>query len=207
MAVTSAVHPTIPTRRRNLVVVMALLVILGAMSTLVAFSVPLYRLFCQVTGYGGTTQVAASTAEAVPQASFVEVRFDTNVAPDMPWAFTPPEAVDIRLGEEQLVMFKAINRGEEPVLGTATFNVTPFKAGEYFNKIECFCFTEQLLMPGESKEFPVIFFVDPAIADDPNASDVSTITLSYTFFNKGEAALNSYLRDHGADIVSQGEPE
>jgi len=195
------------TRRKNLFVVMALLLILAAMSTLVAFSVPLYRLFCQVTGFGGTTQVASSTAEVIAQGSAIEIRFDTNVAPNMPWAFLPPESVNIRLGEEQLVSFKAINQSAEPVLGTATFNVTPFKAGEYFNKIECFCFTEQLLMPGESKKFPVTFFVDPAIADDPNASDVSTITLSYTFFNKGEAALNSYLRNRGTETVSQEAPE
>ncbi|MBI2584748.1 MAG: cytochrome c oxidase assembly protein [Rhodospirillales bacterium] len=179
-------------RRRNVAVVAALTGILGAMGTLVYFAVPLYQLFCQVTGFGGTTQVAAKAPGAVP-GRVVTVRFDTNVARDMPWQFSPPAPVEVRLGEERLVAFAAQNTGNEPMLGTATFNVTPFKVARYFNKIECFCFTEQLLMPGERKEFPVTFFVDPAIADDPNAGDVTAITLSYTFYNKGAAALDEYL--------------
>ncbi|MEZ5936329.1 MAG: cytochrome c oxidase assembly protein [Alphaproteobacteria bacterium] len=199
----SAIRPAMSTRRKNFLLALVLLAILAAMSTLVAFSVPLYRLFCQVTSFGGTTQVAASAAEGIPEGALVEIRFDTNVAPDMPWAFSPPEPVDVQLGEELLVAFEAINESAEPVLGTATFNVTPHKAGAYFNKIECFCFTEQLLMPGESKEFPVMFFVDPAIADDPNTEDVSAITLSYTFFNKGEAALNSYLQSRKAEMTNR----
>src|SRR5918996_255221 len=132
-------------------------------------------------------------------AGTITVRFDVNVAPDLPWKFVPPKPVTLRLGEEHLVAFEAANVSDEPILGTATFNVTPFKAGEYFNKIECFCFTEQLLMPGESKKFPVTFFVDPGIADDPNTVDVSAITLSYTFFNKGEAGRDEYLRTHQVD--------
>ena len=168
-------------------VVAALLGVLGVMGTLVYFAVPLYQLFCQVTGYGGTTRAATAAPDAAG-AAWITVRFDANVAPDLPWKFVAPKPVTLRLGEELLVAFEAVNRSDEPILGTATFNVTPFKAGEYFNKIECFCFTEQLLMPGESKEFPVTFFVDPAIADDPNAVEVSAITLSYTFFTKGEAA-------------------
>lgn len=180
-------------RRRNVAVAAALIGILGAMGTLVYFAVPLYQLFCQVTGFGGTTQVAAKAPGAVPGRTMT-VRFDTNVARDMPWRFSPPAPVEVRLGEERLVAFTAENTGNEPVLGTATFNVTPFKAARYFNKIECFCFTEQLLMPGERKEFPVTFFVDPAIADDPNAEEVTTITLSYTFFDKGAAALDEYMK-------------
>jgi cytochrome c oxidase assembly protein subunit 11 len=182
-------------RRKNAVVVAVLLSILGGMGTLVYFAVPLYQLFCQVTGFGGTTRVAAAAPDAAGAAA-ITVRFDANVAPDLPWTFVAPKPVTLRLGEERLVAFEAANLGDEPILGTATFNVTPFKAGEYFNKIQCFCFTEQLLMPGESKEFPVTFFVDPAIADDPNAADISAITLSYTFFNKGEAARDEYLRTH-----------
>jgi cytochrome c oxidase assembly protein subunit 11 len=182
-------------RRKNALVAAALLGIIGAMGTLVYFAVPLYQLFCQVTGFGGTTRVAASAPDPAGAAA-ITVRFDANVAPDLPWEFLAPKPITLRLGEERLVAFEAANFGDEPVLGTATFNVTPFKAGEYFNKIECFCFTEQLLLPGESKEFPVTFFVDPVIADDLNAAEVSAITLSYTFFNKGEAARDEYLRTH-----------
>lgn len=181
-------------RGRNLAVVVSLLVVITAMGTLVYYAAPLYRLFCQVTGYGGTTQRADSspgTALLPP----INVRFDTNVSKDLPWVFTAPGSEDVRPGEERLVAFTAINRGAEPSLGTATFNVTPLKVGRYFNKIECFCFTEQLLMPGERKKFPVSFFVDPAIRDDPNARDVNVITLSYTFFNKGTAARDAYLLD------------
>ncbi|MGH6663083.1 MAG: cytochrome c oxidase assembly protein [Rhodospirillales bacterium] len=182
-----------PRRRRNVAVVAALVGVFATMGTLVYFAVPLYQLFCQVTGFGGTTQVAAKAPGAVAGRAMT-VRFDTNVARDMPWRFLPPAPAEVRLGEEMLVAFTAQNIGNEPMLGTATFNVTPFKAARYFNKIECFCFTEQLLMPGERKEFPVTFFVDPAIADDPNARDVTTITLSYTFFDKGAAALDEYMK-------------
>ncbi|MGE0333858.1 MAG: cytochrome c oxidase assembly protein [Gammaproteobacteria bacterium] len=187
----SSVPPT--TGRRNLLVAAGLLCVIAAMGTLVYYAVPLYRLFCQVTGFGGTTQVsvAAPGATALPP---VTVRFDANVAPDLPWRFTPPEAVELHPGEERQIAYTAVNTGSEPVLGTATFNVTPAKVGLYFNKIECFCFTEQLLMPGERKDFPVSFFVDPAIADDTNASEVRSITLSYTFFNKGTEARDAYLR-------------
>ena len=180
-------------RRRNVAVAAALVGIIGAMGTLVYYAVPLYELFCRVTGFGGTTRVAAAAPGAVAGTTMT-VRFDTNVARDLPWRFEAPAPVEIRLGEEQLVAFAAKNMGKEPMLGTATFNVTPFKAARYFNKIECFCFTEQLLMPGERKEFPVTFFVDPAIADDANAGDITTITLSYTFFDKGAAALDEYMK-------------
>jgi cytochrome c oxidase assembly protein subunit 11 len=190
----SASSPLSPTTgRRNLLVAAGLLCVIAAMGTLVYYAVPLYRLFCQVTGFGGTTQVsvAAPGATALPP---VTVRFDANVATDLPWRFSPPAAVELRPGEERQIAYTAVNTGSEPVLGTATFNVTPAKVGLYFNKIECFCFTEQLLMPGERKDFPVTFFVDPAIADDPNAAEVRTITLSYTFFNKGAEARDAYLR-------------
>ncbi|MGH6894981.1 MAG: cytochrome c oxidase assembly protein [Geminicoccaceae bacterium] len=193
-------------RRKNAVVVAVLLGILAGMGTLVYFAVPLYQLFCQVTGFGGTTRVATAAPEAAGAAA-ITVRFDANVAPDLPWKFVAPKPVTLPLGEERLVAFEATNLGDEPVLGTATFNVTPFKTGEYFNKIECFCFTEQLLMPGESKEFPVTFFVDPAIVDDASAAEVSAITLSYTFFNKGEAARDEYLRTHQVETAASKRAE
>ena len=182
-------------RRKNAAVVVMLVGIVAAMGTLVYFSVPLYRLFCEVTGFGGTTQASTATPTAVLDRK-ITVRFDANVAPDLPWTFTAPKPVTVRLGEERVIAYKGKNIGNEPFLGTATFNVTPFKTGEYFNKIQCFCFTEQLLLPGEEKEFTVSFFVDPELAEDPNAKDVSTITLSYTFFNQGTAARDRYMREH-----------
>lgn len=179
-------------RRRHAVVVSGLVAILVAMGTLVYFAAPLYRLFCQVTGYGGTTQVAAASPSRVLDTK-IQVRFDTNVARDLPWRFTAPRPADVRLGDDRLVAFHAVNQGDKPYVGTAVFNVTPLKVGKYFSKIECFCFTEQLLMPGESKEFPVRFFVDPRIHDDPDTRDVEVLTLSYTFFDKGPEALAKHL--------------
>lgn len=184
-------------RRRNIIVVTASLVTVAAMVALTYAAVPLYGLFCQVTGFAGTIQIAAA-APGVVGSKVIAVRFDANVAPGLTWRFTAPELVQVRLGEERLVAFTATNLGNEPLLGTATFNVTPLQTGKYFNKIQCFCFTEQLLLPGESKEFPVSFFVDPSIAEDDDGRDVTAITLSYTFFNKGRPALEGYLRTHRA---------
>lgn len=178
--------------RRNRRAALLLTGVIVGMVVLAFAAVPLYRLFCQVTGYGGTTQVA-KVAPGATTDRVITVRFDANVAPGLPWTFTAPQPVSVRLGEQGEAAYTARNTGDQPVLGTATFNVTPFKAGKYFDKIQCFCFTEQMLMPGESKEFPLTFFVDPAIVDDPNARDVSTITLSYTFFNAGPKALQEYL--------------
>jgi cytochrome c oxidase assembly protein subunit 11 len=145
-------------------------------------AVPLYRLFCAATGYYGTTQRAAEAPGAVAGRS-ITVRFNSDTAPDLGWEFRPLQrAVTVHPGEEQLVLFRAVNRTRETVVGTATFNVTPLKSGPYFDKIQCFCFSEQRLAPGESIDMPVSFFVDPAIVEDPNTSDVDTITLSYTMF-------------------------
>ena len=145
-------------------------------------AVPLYRLFCQVTGFGGTTQVA----EAAPAAALerrMTIRFNADVDPALPWSFQPvAREVTVRVGEQALAFYRATNRGSEPVVGTATFNVTPLKAGAYFDKIDCFCFSEQRLGPGESADLPVSFFVDPKLVQDRKLDDVSTITLSYTFF-------------------------
>jgi cytochrome c oxidase assembly protein subunit 11 len=151
-------------------------------------SVPLYRLFCAATGYGGTTRQAVAAPGEVGE-RMITVRFNADIGGhNLPWSFTPAQReVTLRVGEERLIHYRARNEGGLPVTGTATFNVTPAKAGAYFNKIECFCFTEQKLMPGEVAEFPVSFFIDPEIAKDPNLNDVTTITLSYTFFRvKGD---------------------
>ena len=151
-------------------------------------SVPLYKLFCQVTGFGGTPMIA----DAVPAQTgsrVVTVRFDANVmgGPDaLGWRFRGPAPVKARTGEESLIFYTASNPGKAPSTGTATFNVTPLKAAPYFQKVACFCFSEQTLAPGESLDMPVSFFVDPAIEKDPHMSDVTTITLSYSFHRAAE---------------------
>jgi cytochrome c oxidase assembly protein subunit 11 len=145
-------------------------------------AVPLYRLFCQVTGYAGTTQRAdAPSAQATDQV--ISIRFDANIASELKWSFQPVEnRIDLRIGENRLAFYKAVNRTDTPLTGTATFNVTPELAGAYFNKVDCFCFTEQTLGPGQEVDMPVSFFIDPAILDDPDARNIEEITLSYTFF-------------------------
>jgi cytochrome c oxidase assembly protein subunit 11 len=147
-------------------------------------SVPLYRLFCQATGLGGTTQLAKGDAPGgVSSGKTIVVRFDANHAPTLPWEFSPEKRTQqVQIGARNIAFFSAKNLAATPVKGTATFNVTPTQAGKYFNKIQCFCFTEQTLTPGNQVRMPVIFFVDPKIMDDPNARDINEITLSYTFY-------------------------
>jgi cytochrome c oxidase assembly protein subunit 11 len=156
--------------------------LIALMLGLTAAAVPLYRLFCQVTGYGGTTQVAEALPAAVSERT-VKVRFTADVEPDLPWTCRPAQReVEYRLGEQSLAYYRARNDSGRALVGQAVYNVTPFKAGPYFDKLACFCFEEQVLQPGEEVDMPVSFFVDPAILDDPNTRDVTTITLSYTFF-------------------------
>lgn len=154
----------------------------------VAFaSVPAYRLFCQVTGYGGTPKVAAA-GETVVSKEVVTVRFDASTNQDIPWEFKPAQtAMTAHLGEQLLAHYQAHNPTDEPITGTATFNVTPMKAAQYFTKIDCFCFTEQTLAPGETVDMPVLFYVDPAMSRDEAVAEVQTLTLSYTFFRKQAA--------------------
>jgi cytochrome c oxidase assembly protein subunit 11 len=174
-------------RHRNGLTVAALAMLLVAMGGLVYASVPLYRLFCQVTGFGGTTRIAEAPAQAGER--IVTVRFNADVNRDLPWTFRPAQReIRVRVGEEALVFYVARNDTEAAITGTSTFNVTPPKAGLYFNKIECFCFTEQRLLPGQSVDMAVSFFVDPEIVDDPDRDDLKTITLSYTFFRAPEEA-------------------
>jgi cytochrome c oxidase assembly protein subunit 11 len=166
---------------RNRVVAASLVVVVVGMVGLAFASVPLYRLFCQVTGYGGTTQRATAASDHSIDREVV-VRLDGNVA-GLPWDFRPEmQQIKVKLGETALVKFVAENTSTAPVVGTATFNVQPELAGIYFNKIECFCFVEQKLEPGERVELPVQFFVSPAMADDRELEAIRTITLSYTFF-------------------------
>lgn len=161
----------------------AMLAVVGiCLMTALAFaSVPLYRMFCQVTGLNGTTQRAADAPGAV--GGRVRVDFDSNTNPRLPWRFVPEQSNQtVTIGAKSIAFYSATNRAAVPVTGTATFNVTPAQAGKYFTKIECFCFTEQTLEPGESVRMPVIYFVDPKILDDPDTRDIDTITLSYTFY-------------------------
>ncbi|MEE2721741.1 MAG: cytochrome c oxidase assembly protein [Pseudomonadota bacterium] len=145
-------------------------------------AVPLYEIFCQVTGYGGTTQIAEVAPERLLDRRII-VRFNADADRKLPWRFAPAQdKVDLKIGEHGLAFYRAKNLSPDTIVGTASFNVTPAKAGQYFNKISCFCFTEQKLEAGREVDMPVSFFVDPAIADDPNLDDVRTITLSYTFF-------------------------
>ena len=161
------------------------LVLVGLVAGMVGLSfasVPLYRLFCQVTGYGGTTQVA-DAVPAAPGERIFKVRFNADLHRDLPWLFVPEQReVSLRVGEPGLAFYKAQNLSSQTVTGTATFNVTPQKAGQYFSKVQCFCFDEQTLAPGQTASLGVSFFVDPAILEDPNLDEVTAITLSYTFF-------------------------
>lgn len=160
-------------------------IVAGVVAGMVALSfaaVPAYKAFCQITGFDGTTQRADKAADRV-LARTITIRFDATVGEGLPWAFEP-EQVDqtLHVGETGLAFYSATNLTDRPVTGRATFNVQPAKAGVYFKKIECFCFTEQTLKPGETVSMPVTYFIDPAIADAANLDDVQTITLSYTFF-------------------------
>lgn len=173
-------------RHGKFVTVVALVAILGGMGTVTAYSVELYQLFCRVTGYGGTTQIAEGPADRIIDRK-ITVRFNADVNSKLPWRFQPvQDDITVRVGERKLAFYQAQSTADKPVIGTATFNVAPAKAGQYFNKIDCFCFTEQTLDPGQVVDLPVQFFIDPAIADDRNLDDVTTITLSYTFFRAPE---------------------
>lgn len=145
-------------------------------------AVPIYRLFCQKTGFGGTTQVALSPCEKIVN-RVINVRFNADTHRDLPWYFKPQQVqVSVRVGENALAFYESKNNSNEPIMGMATYNVTPDRAGLYFQKVACFCFEEQTLLPGQHVVMPVQFFIDPAIMDDPELDGVKTITLSYTFF-------------------------
>jgi cytochrome c oxidase assembly protein subunit 11 len=162
--------------------VVACVSVVAAMIGAAYAAVPLYDLFCRVTGFGGTPMIAAAPAERTLDRT-VMVRFDANVTGGLNWRFSAESpTVQARLGETMTVMYKVRNAGPEASTGIASFNVQPALAGAYFNKIQCFCFTEQTLQPGETMESAVVFFVDPALADDPNVKDITSITLSYTYF-------------------------
>jgi cytochrome c oxidase assembly protein subunit 11 len=178
-------------RRRNRIILTSLCGVAFSMGVLAFASSPLYRIFCQVTGYGGTTQVADSVSGQVLDRK-VKVRFVANTDADLPWSFKAEQTeVEVKLGEPALIYFQATNNAKEPTAGQAVYNVTPDKVGLYFSKVQCFCFTEQIIQPGETVEFPVYFYVDAAMDAQPNLKDVQTITLSYTFYSQRSKSLEN----------------
>lgn len=190
-------------RRRNVKVVVPAVIVIGIMLGLVAYSPTLYRLFCAATGFGGTTQRADSDTGAISD-RIITVRLDSNVAPGLPWRFEPLQReVKVHLGEQQLVFFTAENLTDEPIVGHATFNVSPPTTGIYFNKIQCFCFDEERLNASQKVDMPVVFFVDPALASDPETRKVDTITLSYTFLR----SVNPENAKELSRFVAKAEPD
>lgn len=186
--VAAAVNPDLKSRNRRI----GFYALAGAlfMLGLGYASVPLYRLFCQVTGFGGTTQRASAEAAAGIKVSpvTISVRFDGNTDRGMPWAFAPVQVTQtVQLGARSLAAFSARNLSDKPITGRASFNVSPDEAGKYFNKIQCFCFTEQTLQPGQEVRMPVTYYVDPAILQDEEARAIKQITLSYTFHEDKDA--------------------
>lgn len=178
----------------NAGVVIACLFFVVVMGGMAYAAVPLYQLFCQVTGYGGTTQRAEQYSDTILDRT-IKVRFDANTN-GLPWDFGPKQReVELRIGETVQVEYEAINKTDRPRAGQATFNVTPQAAGAYFNKVECFCFTETELQPGESLDMPVVFFIDPAIVEQAETKNIDTITLSYTFFPHETETPVSAARD------------
>jgi len=178
-------HKDMRAGRANRRVAVACVSAVAVMVGMAYAAVPLYNLFCRVTGYAGTTQVAVNSEGIRIVDREVKVRFDANIEKGFGWEFAPVQRdVALKLGETREIAYRARNLTDKPLTGTATFNVTPQSAGAYFNKIECFCFTETTLQPGEELIMPVVFFVDPDMADTEETRDIHTITLSYTFFER-----------------------
>lgn len=166
--------------------------LVAAMVGLAFASVPLYRMFCQVTGFAGTTQMRVGAQAPGAVGRMISVRFDANVSPALGWQFSPVDTHrQVAIGARNIALYTARNPTNRPITGTATFNVTPSQAGQYFVKVQCFCFTEQRLEPGQEVRMPVVFYVDPAILNDPDARDISEITLSYTFYPVDQSASGS----------------
>lgn len=169
-------------KANNSSILVLCLIFVGCMVGASFAAVPLYRLFCQVTGYNGTVQKTEQYSDVILDRR-ITVTFDANISKDLNWEFKPVQrSIETRIGETVEVQFVATNRSNVPTTGSAVFNVTPMAAGAYFNKVECFCFTETTLQPGQTYEMPVVFYVDPEIVNDKEARDLNTLTLSYTFY-------------------------
>lgn len=178
---------------KNTKTILSVFAIVALMLGLAFASVPLYRLFCQVTGFGGTTQRAEKLPDQTVDRN-ITIRFDANTSRNINWSFRPEKHEEtIKLGQQGLIAFIAKNKDKQPSAGTAIYNVTPPKAGQYFHKIECFCFGEQLLTPGQEMSMPVMFYIDPKMAEDREMDDVTSITLSYTFFPSESEELDKAL--------------
>lgn len=195
--------------RRSTLTAVVLFGVVAGMTGLAFASVPLYQLFCQVTGFGGTPQVGLSEKSGVVVSDQrITVRFDANVSPSLPWRFKPEQReVEVRIGESSLAVYEAANLAERPVSGHATFNVTPYKAAQYFVKVACFCFDDQTLEPGQRVDMPVSFYVDPEILNDVNTRDVKTITLSYTFFRSEQDEADAKKNAAEAATVNKPTPQ
>ena len=179
---------------RTVLKLVSVVLVMGALSWA---AVPFYSWFCRVTGFAGTTNVATATSDTVLDEN-VRVRFDSNVDPDMGWTFRPLQReMELRIGENAIAFYEAVNTTDQPITGTASYNVAPDAAGYFFNKIECFCFTEQTLQPGERVEMPVSFYVDPEIVTDRDAGRIRDITLSYTFHRTEPPAPQQAALDAG----------
>lgn len=181
---------------RNTKTVFALVLVAFGMLGLGFASKPLYDTFCRITGYGGTTRTADTNTNEVLD-RVITINFDSNVSQGLPWDFEPLErSIDVKVGQTGLAYYKVKNVSNEPIVGTATYNVTPIKTGPYFIKTECFCFTEQRIEPGQEMTMPVLFHVDPQVVDDPRLDEIKDITLSYTFFRVEKPAAQ------GRDVLN-----
>ena len=189
---------------RNTRLAWTMVLIVGGMLGLSYAAVPLYEAFCRATGFGGTPLVAQSDDHPVIARTIV-VRFDSNTDPGLPWRFEPEQrSVKVHLGEQKLVYFRATNQSDRPIVGTATYNITPESSARWFNKIQCFCFTEQLLKPGQTIDMPVLFFVDPDMDKDRRFDDVHTVTLSYTFYESKTERAKTLLGSLAAERTGKG---
>ncbi len=188
-------------KRSNTFLAGGLAAVMAGMAGLSFAAVPLYRMFCEATGYAGTPQTRGAAGPGATAGGML-VRFNANTSPGLPWRFTPGQAAAaVKLGEDRLAFYVGRNQSAQAVTGTATYNVTPEKAGRYFHKTQCFCFDEQTLTPGQEMDFPLSFWVDPAIAIDPDTRGVREITLSYTFFRSlDDAARNGGLDKAGPHV-------
>lgn len=187
--------------QRNRMVGLSVAALVVGMAGLSYAAVPLYRIFCQVTGYNGTVQTSTSPAPGAG-AQAITIRFNATVHPSLPWSFGPSQgSMPLRIGEEGLAFYQARSQSSEPTTGVATYNVTPEVVGRYFHKTACFCFNEQTLAPGQEAAMPLSFWVDPKIADDPNTAGIRTITVNYTFFRSlNDAARGGALANAGPHV-------
>lgn len=186
-------------RRRDVVVAGVCGVVVAAMVGAAFAAVPFYNWFCRATGFNGTTQVATSAPSAAPLSRKIKVRFDSNVAPGLPWKFEPEQTeIELSIGQVVTAFYTVTNQSARTTTGQAAYNVAPLTVGAYFQKINCFCFTEQTMAPGETRQMPVVFYVDPSIVKDSDNDGLNTITLSYTFYP---------VRDPEPESVASREPD